>query len=101
MIEKRGPLNPEEIKRERRASSDFCIGEPYNIKHSIHILHDSSNPTGFVGLPREWEEWIISQGITHDEMTNHPLEIMGAASFLKSGGPTPMMSDTSFDMKIE
>ncbi|KAG1169240.1 hypothetical protein G6F70_008627 [Rhizopus microsporus] len=49
-----------------QTSDDISIGQPYNVKHHIHVELDQDG-LGFKGLPNEWK-YALSKG------TKHPCE---------------------------
>eukprot|EP01105_Mastigella_eilhardi_P024963 TRINITY_DN6639_c0_g1_i3.p1 TRINITY_DN6639_c0_g1~~TRINITY_DN6639_c0_g1_i3.p1 ORF type:complete len:347 (-),score=86.35 TRINITY_DN6639_c0_g1_i3:693-1733(-) len=50
------------------------ISTPYNLQHHIHV--DFNARTGFVGLPPEWENWILTNNIAKEEVMNNPTEVL-------------------------
>jgi hypothetical protein len=68
------------------------IGVPENIERQMHVEQEESAPSGFSGLPQEWEIFILRNGITREEIKEHPQQAMEAAATYKEGGPKPMIS---------
>ncbi|KAG0044667.1 signal transducing kinase of the PAK [Gryganskiella cystojenkinii] len=58
------PMAPEERK----------IGWPYNVQHKAHVDIDisDSGKVGLKGLPTEWKAVLEEQGITEQEIKQHP-----------------------------
>ncbi|GJJ71716.1 hypothetical protein EMPS_04073 [Entomortierella parvispora] len=58
------PMAPEERK----------IGWPYNVQHKAHVDIDisDSGKVGLKGLPTEWKAVLESQGISEQEIKQHP-----------------------------
>jgi hypothetical protein len=63
------------------------ISAPFNVKHNIHVQVDPSAPTGFTGLPREWDAMLSVSGISKAEVTAHPQEVLSALQFHMEGPP--------------
>lgn len=75
--------NEEEMRDWIRAidkASDFeDVSSPFNVQHNIHVDFDSE--TGFSGLPVEWEAMLKSSGLSKDEVTNNPDEVLKVLEF--------------------
>ena len=63
------------------------ISAPFNVKHNIHVQVDPSAPTGFTGLPREWDAMLSVSGISKAEVSAHPQEVLSALQFHMEGPP--------------
>ena len=56
---------------EENGGFSMMISAPFNVKHNIHVQVDPSAPTGFKGLPPQWDAMLSVSGISkvsHDEM---------------------------------
>jgi len=71
--------------------SDMFISAPFNFKHNIHVQVDPSAPTGFRGLPSQWEAMLSSSGISRAEVSAHPQEVLAVLQFHMEGGPPPKL----------
>lgn len=58
------------------ASSNVYIGQPTQFKHKCHVAVDPTSPTGFAGLPREWEIMLKHSGINRDQAMQNPQELL-------------------------
>jgi hypothetical protein len=67
----------------------------------MHVTLEESAPSGFTGLPREWEQYILSSGITREEMDEHPKQVMEAVTYIREGGPKPMISTKKFGETVK
>ncbi|KAM3589871.1 hypothetical protein VKS41_000725 [Umbelopsis sp. WA50703] len=47
------------------------IGDPYNVKHNVHVQVDKSR-VGFTGLPPGWAEILEASGVPKDIIKQHP-----------------------------
>ncbi|KAH7825566.1 putative p21-activated kinase 2 [Monocercomonoides exilis] len=65
-------------KKSKKDKKKIEIGAPIreSFVHSAHAQLDPSSPTGFAGLPLEWEAVLLSSGLTKAEMTAHPDAVM-------------------------
>lgn len=63
------------------------VSAPFNVKHNIHVQVDPSAPTGFTGLPREWDAMLSVSGISKAEVTAHPQAVLSALQFHMEGPP--------------
>lgn len=52
------------------------VGEPKHFQHKTHVQVDPSNPTGFAGLPREWEIMLKHSGINREMALRNPEELL-------------------------
>ena len=76
-----------------RHSSDVDIGEPENGRRSMHITEESSEPTGYQGLPKSWEIILMSNGITKDEIRLNPKLAFEVFFFIQKTSSNIMPSD--------
>ena len=47
----------------------MVISAPFNVKHNIHVQVDPAAPTGFKGLPAEWDTMLSVSGISKAEVS--------------------------------
>lgn len=52
------------------------VGQPRHFQHKTHVQVDPSNPTGFAGLPREWEIMLKHSGINREMALRNPEELL-------------------------
>lgn len=52
------------------------VGQPQHFQHKTHIKVDPSHPTGFAGLPREWEIMLKHSGIDREMALKNPTELL-------------------------
>lgn len=52
------------------------VGQPHHFQHKTHVKVDPTNPTGFAGLPREWEIMLKHSGINRDMALKNPDELL-------------------------
>lgn len=52
------------------------VGQPHHFQHKTHVKVDPTNPTGFAGLPREWEIMLKHSGIDRDMALRNPDELL-------------------------
>lgn len=52
------------------------VGQPRHFQHKTHVQVDPSNPTGFAGLPREWEIMLKHSGINREMALKNPEELL-------------------------
>lgn len=57
------------------------VGKPEQFHHKTHVRVDTASPTGFQGLPREWEIMLKHSGIAKDEVLNNPQELLDVLQF--------------------
>lgn len=57
-------------------SNGVKVGQPSQFVHKTHVKVDPSNPTGFAGLPREWEIMLKHSGIDRDMALQNPDELL-------------------------
>lgn len=71
------------IKKHKRQNIQkifgLYVGKPFNFKEEIHVSKNSK--TGFVGLPKEWEQFVAQQGIKPQEVAEHPEVSRNALSY--------------------
>lgn len=78
------------VKATNKKGKEF-ISRPFNVKHNVHVAVDSSSPSGFNGLPPEWESVLKSSGISRDQVSAHPQEVLDVLQFHMDGGPPPKL----------
>ena len=68
------------LKRSRYLHTNFNspihVGHPHHFQHTTHVKVDPSHPTGFAGLPREWEIMLKHSGINQEMALSHPTECL-------------------------
>lgn len=67
------------------------ISAPFNFKHNVHVQVDPSAPSGFKGLPPQWEAMLHASGISKAEVNAHPNEVLAVLHFHLEGEPESMM----------
>eukprot|EP00736_Rhodelphis_marinus_P005740 Rmarinus@m.21263 len=70
----------------------MLFGKPCDVKHEMHVEADSESETGFKGLPREWEDVLLSSRITKDEVQEHPDKVLNAMEFYMDNQNNPGMA---------
>lgn len=50
-------------------SSDPAIGLPYDVSHNVHV---DIGPHGYTGLPASWAQFLLSEGMDHQDIRNDP-----------------------------
>ena len=50
--------------QEEGGGFSMMISAPFNVKHNIHVQVDPSAPTGFKGLPPQWDAMLSVSGIS-------------------------------------
>ncbi|KAF9586603.1 p21 protein (Cdc42 Rac)-activated kinase [Lunasporangiospora selenospora] len=59
--------------RQPPGSEEHKIGWPYNVQHRAHVDIDiTDGRVGFKGLPNEWRAVLESQGISEQDIKQHP-----------------------------
>jgi serine/threonine protein kinase len=48
------------------------VGQPQHFQHKTHVKVNSESPTGFEGLPREWEILLKHSGIPRSDVLGNP-----------------------------
>jgi hypothetical protein len=51
-------------KAETDGGFSMMISAPFNVQHNIHVQVDPHAPTGFKGLPPEWDAMLSVSGIS-------------------------------------
>jgi hypothetical protein len=64
----------------KKGSLYFQASNPFDVVHPIHV--DFTSETGFVGLPHEWETWLLASGISKNEVTERPEDVVAGMKFL-------------------
>lgn len=67
-------------------------GTPFNFQHVEHVGVDPHSSTGFKGLPDQWRVLLMSSGISKDECTKHPQEVLDVLQFHMEGPPPKLPS---------
>jgi hypothetical protein len=65
----------------------MLISAPFNVKHNIHVQVDPLAPTGFKGLPPQWDAMLSVSGISKAEVSAHPQEVLDVLQFHMEGPP--------------
>ena len=52
------------------------VGQPRHFQHKTHVQVDPTHPTGFAGLPREWEIMLKHSGINREMALRNPEELL-------------------------
>ncbi|GBG33229.1 Protein kinase, putative [Hondaea fermentalgiana] len=66
----------------------LSIGRPYNFQHNEHVGVDPRSSTGFTGLPDKWRMLLKASGISKEEVSAHPQEVLDVLQFhLEGPGP--------------
>eukprot|EP00005_Dracoamoeba_jomungandri_P004624 CAMPEP_0174258780 /NCGR_PEP_ID=MMETSP0439-20130205/7719_1 /TAXON_ID=0 /ORGANISM="Stereomyxa ramosa, Strain Chinc5" /LENGTH=647 /DNA_ID=CAMNT_0015342415 /DNA_START=26 /DNA_END=1969 /DNA_ORIENTATION=+ len=61
-------------------TNDTVVGAPFNILHKTHI--DFNSDTGrFEGLPAQWAALLSTSGISKEEVSSHPDEVLSVLKF--------------------
>lgn len=66
----------------------FSISTPFNVKHNMHVQVDPSAPTGFRGLPPQWDAMLSVSGITKEQVASNPQAVLDVLTFHMEG-PKP------------
>lgn len=78
---------PVKAKARPSKKGKALISKPFNVKHNIHVAPDPSAPSGFAGLPPEWEALLRTSGITKKQVAAHPQEVLDVLQFHMEGPP--------------
>ncbi len=70
------------------ASGGFTVSAPFNVQHKVHVSAAAGAPTGFAGMPPEWEELLRTSGISTAEVAAHPQAVLEVLQFTTQG-PAP------------
>lgn len=70
-----------------RVGGKEFISRPFNVKHNVHVAVDENSPTGFMGLPPQWESALKSSGISREQVSAHPQEVLDVLQFHMEGPP--------------
>jgi hypothetical protein len=54
----------------------LIISAPFNVKHNVHVQVDATAPTGFRGLPADWDTMLSVSGITPAEVAANPQQVL-------------------------
>jgi len=74
------------------SDAEITIGAPYQFQHIQHVGVDERSSTGFVGLPATWRNVLQVSGITREEVTAHPQEVLDVLQFHMEGPPPKLPS---------
>jgi hypothetical protein len=74
-------------KKDKDGNYQLFISAPFNVKHNIHVQVDPSAPTGFKGLPPQWDAMLSASGITKEQVASHPQEVLDVLQFHMEGPP--------------
>jgi serine/threonine protein kinase len=74
-----------DIFKEKDDELEFNISAPYEFKHCAHAKVDESSPTGFSGLPENFEVLLKASGITKDETMANPQAVIDVLHFHMEG----------------
>lgn len=77
------------------------ISTPFNVKHNMHVQVDPSAPTGFRGLPPQWDAMLSVSGITKEQVASHPQEVLDVLQFHMEGPPPKLPKKASFEKDLE
>mmetsp|Transcript_527 Transcript_527/g.794 ORF Transcript_527/g.794 Transcript_527/m.794 type:complete len:367 (+) Transcript_527:36-1136(+) len=70
-----------------KASPVMEIGLPYAVVHETHVGVDTRSSTGFTGLPPTWRSMLKSSGISKEDVSKHPQEVLDVLQFHMEGPP--------------
>ena len=65
------------VKKEEDGGFSMVISAPFNVKHNIHVQVDPAAPTGFKGLPAQWDALLSVSGIS--KVNKFALRAIGGA----------------------
>lgn len=71
-----GSATPTFYKGALSQAGPITVGQPHHFQHKTHVKVDPSNPTGFAGLPREWEIMLKHSGIDRNMALKNPDELL-------------------------
>jgi len=80
------PSKPSPAAVKSKKGKEF-ISRPFNVRHKLHVAVDESSPTGLKGLPPKWEALLKSSGISRDQVSAHPQEVLDVLQFHMEGPP--------------
>lgn len=83
-------------KKDKDGGYQLFISNPFNVKHNIHVQVDSSAPTGFKGLPPQWDAMLSVSGITKEQVASHPQEVLDVLQFHMEGPPPKLPKKAVF-----
>jgi len=85
------------IDKIKKAAEYDAITAPFNVAHNIHV--DFNSATGFSGLPPEWETLLKASGISKNEVTSNPEEVIKVLEF--HGAMKEKKLDTFGTVKVQ
>lgn len=92
---------PEDVIRQAREGAYLLwISTPFNVKREHHVEVDPSAPTGFRGLPEKWEAMLTASGISREEVSAHPLEVLGALRTHMEGPTAVLPTRASYERHV-
>lgn len=62
-------------------SHPVYVGQPQHFQHKTHVRLNAESPTGFEGLPREWEIMLKHSGIPKTDMLRNPQELLDVLQY--------------------
>eukprot|EP01105_Mastigella_eilhardi_P028391 TRINITY_DN931_c0_g1_i3.p1 TRINITY_DN931_c0_g1~~TRINITY_DN931_c0_g1_i3.p1 ORF type:complete len:1231 (+),score=313.08 TRINITY_DN931_c0_g1_i3:395-3694(+) len=60
-----------------------AISQPQTVTHGVCAQHGTNN--GLVGMPNEWKQQLLNNGISEDEIEKHPEDIIKVLEFKPPG----------------
>lgn len=63
------------------AAPAVYVGQPQEFQHKTHVKLNPEKPTGFEGLPREWEIMLKHSGIPRQDILSNPQELLDVLQF--------------------
>jgi len=66
------------------------IGMPFNFQKLSHVEVDSDSELGLKGLPQEWEVLLKASGISKEDVTTNPEDVLDVLRF-HMDGPKPQL----------
>ena len=73
------------------ALGEMSISAPFEVKHNVHVQIDPSAPSGYKGLPPQWESMLSASGITKAQIEANPREVLDVLNFHMKGGAPPAL----------
>mmetsp|Transcript_12956 Transcript_12956/g.20981 ORF Transcript_12956/g.20981 Transcript_12956/m.20981 type:complete len:451 (-) Transcript_12956:110-1462(-) len=82
-------MKKKKTKKKEKEEEDggISIGRPYNVQHLEHVGVDNRSSTGFTGLPDKWRQLLKVSGISKEEVSAHPQEVLDVLQFHLEGPP--------------
>lgn len=79
----------------------MSISSPTEVKHNVHVQVDPASSTGFTGLPTQWETLLSVSGISKEQVTAHPQEVLDVLAFHMEGPPPALKPKALLDKELE